>query len=103
MHSIREGMQSEQTSKRESIIFVATISSMVITAILALFFLLAEAAEAQTPLSSTAVFEDQFMICNFEDVCTTIDADNFMPQKSIDKIWTQFNDEVDTFDIGELD
>ena len=57
-------------------------------------------------LALTSVFgqvqEDQLQICNFKDICTIINADNYLSKKSIDKIWYNFNNDIDTYSLSDI-
>jgi hypothetical protein len=47
------------------------------------------------------VYEDQFILCNFWNICTIINADDFMSKKSIDKLWNNFDQDLDTFKLTD--
>jgi hypothetical protein len=47
------------------------------------------------------VYEDQFIVCNFWNNCQIINADDFMSKKSIDKLWNNFDNNLDTFNMTE--
>lgn len=50
----------------------------------------------------TPIQEDQFIVCNMWQVCQEINADNYMSKKSLDKLWYNFDNDLDTFDIKDV-
>jgi hypothetical protein len=46
--------------------------------------------------------EDQLQVCNFKDICTIINQDDYLSKKSIDKIWNNFNNDIDTYDMSDM-
>jgi hypothetical protein len=48
------------------------------------------------------VYEDQFILCNFVGVCTVFNADSYMSRETIDKLWKQFDKDLDTFGISDI-
>ena len=48
------------------------------------------------------IFEDQFIVCNFESICAVIDIDDYMNKEKSDHLWSQFNNDIDTFTMGDL-
>jgi hypothetical protein len=55
-----------------------------------------QAAEAKS------MYEDQLTICNFEQACQVVNADNYLTKKSLDKLWVNFNQDLDTFSVSDL-
>jgi len=47
------------------------------------------------------VYEDQFIVCNFWNDCTVINADDYMTKKSIDKLWNHYDQQIDTFNLTD--
>ncbi len=47
------------------------------------------------------IYEDQFIVCNFWNNCIIINADNFMSHKAINKIWNQYDNDLDTFNLTD--
>ena len=47
--------------------------------------------------SAQAINEDQFEICDFREVCIVINADDYMNDETIEKIWMQFKYDLDTY------
>ena len=87
-----------QEQKRETIIYVAMISSMIITALLALVFL-AEGAQAQTV---PGIHEDQYIMCNFEGKCYTINQDDWLSRAQVEDFNIMFDNDMDTYDIEDI-
>ena len=48
------------------------------------------------------IYEDQFIVCNMWEVCQVIDIDDYMSKKSSDRLWNNFDRELDTFDIKDI-
>jgi len=44
------------------------------------------------------LMEDQLEVCNFEQVCQTINIDDYMTRAKADKIQNNFNNELNTYD-----
>lgn len=47
------------------------------------------------------IYEDQMIVCNMWKVCQEIDTDDYMSQESMDKLWNNFDKELDTFDMKD--
>lgn len=50
----------------------------------------------------SGIYEDQLIVCNFEAVCQIIDIDDYIDYYEQDKLWNNFNNDLDTFDMEEL-
>lgn len=50
----------------------------------------------------TMIQEDQFIICNMWQVCQTIDSDDYMTKKSLDKLWNNFDKDLDTYTVKDI-
>ena len=48
-------------------------------------------------------FEDQFIICNYKNVCQLINSDNYINPNNLTKLWFNFNHDLDTFNLSEID
>ena len=48
------------------------------------------------------IFEDQFIVCNMWQVCQVIDIDDYMSRKASDKLWYNFDNNLDTFDVKDI-
>jgi len=55
----------------------------------------------QESRQSQTVYEDQFIVCNFWNDCTVINADDYMTKKSIDKLWNHYDRQIDTFNLTD--
>lgn len=51
--------------------------------------------------SAYAMYEDQVMICNFEDNCQVVSIDDYMDKEQAATLWNNFNQELDTFDLKD--
>lgn len=49
-----------------------------------------------------AIFEDQLIACNFENECVTINVDDYLDKDKADKLWSQYENDIDTFSIEDL-
>lgn len=47
------------------------------------------------------IYEDQLIVCNFWNVCQEINADDYMSKKNLDKLWNNFDQELDTFNLSD--
>ncbi len=43
------------------------------------------------------MYEDQFLVCNFKNICQVIDIDDYISKNASDKLWYNFNHDLDTF------
>ena len=50
----------------------------------------------------TPIYEDQFIVCNMWEVCQVIDTDDFMSRHASEKLWYNFDNDLDTFNIKDL-
>lgn len=48
------------------------------------------------------IYEDQLTVCNFEDNCQVINIDDYMTKKQATKLWNNYNQELDTFDLSDM-
>jgi hypothetical protein len=48
------------------------------------------------------IYEDQLIVCNFEDKCVTIDIDDYMSKEKSDHLWSQYNNDIDTFSTIDI-
>lgn len=69
---------------------------LVVSAVLLTFGIVAEKI-------AYGIYEDQIIACNFDDECVTIDIDDFMDDESIEKLWMQYQYDMDTYDIEDID
>lgn len=44
------------------------------------------------------MYEDQMKVCNFENECQIISVDDYMTRDKADKLYNNFNEDLDTFD-----
>jgi len=59
--------------------------------------------EKQAIMSKThTIYEDQLIVCNFWNVCQEINADDYISKKSLDKLWDNFDRDLDTFGVKDL-
>lgn len=54
-------------------------------------------SEAQNVLSIPAIYEDEYTICNFEDVCTIIAIDDL----DAEELKNRFANDLDTFSLND--
>ena len=58
--------------------------------------------EKQAIMSKThTIYEDQLIVCNFWNVCQEINADDYLSKKSLDKLWNNFDQDLDTFNLSD--
>jgi hypothetical protein len=50
----------------------------------------------------SGIYEDQFIVCNFEAKCTIINTDEYLSERASDDLWIAFNNDMDTFDMESL-
>jgi len=67
------------------------------TLCLTLNFLKARAQEQKS------LYEDQFILCNFKNVCQLINIDDYINKQNSSKLWHNFNNDLDTFNLSEID
>jgi hypothetical protein len=50
-----------------------------------------------------ALYEDQFIVCNFKKVCIEIDIDDYMSTHNSNIIWSLMQNNIDTFNTGDIE
>jgi hypothetical protein len=50
-----------------------------------------------------AIYEDQFIVCNYKKVCVEIDIDDYMSTQKSELIWSLMQNNIDTFNTGDIE
>jgi hypothetical protein len=48
------------------------------------------------------IFEDQYVLCNFEGKCFTFDQDDYLSKPQIEEFNLFFNNDMDTYSMEDL-
>jgi hypothetical protein len=48
------------------------------------------------------IFEDQYVLCNFEGECFTFNQDDYLKKSQIEEFQLFFNNDIDTYTIEDL-
>ena len=79
--------------EKQDIFTVITIASLAI----------ALCATIDIMQKAQGLYEDQFIVCNFKKVCIEIDIDDYMSTQKSELIWSQMENNIDTFNMGDSD
>lgn len=80
----------------EILIILAFLSSILIGLKYALAL-----ADVEETNSIGTLEEDQLMVCNFKNVCQTVNIDDYLTKESSAKLWNNYNKNLDTFSVND--
>jgi hypothetical protein len=51
----------------------------------------------------SGIYEDQYILCNFEEECFTFNQDDYLSRAQTEEFQLFFNNDMDTYSISDLD